>query len=615
MKKLLLLLILSFLSTHSLAGSCPDGSEPVKSVSADGTYFVFNCGGGNEQASSSTNSNIKPLAGIDIENDPNLDLFILPFAPNQIKKFMLGTSGQIADFNNDGLADVIYTGMLEMSPNGISFCTYQVCSDQQIDAANKPQPALYLSGTDGKLHYSPELLIDNRDNKGLAAGRQLLIADYNNDKVLDIYIADHGVGKPDGYRDSYYLSQPNGTWLESSNTHLSHDNFKVYDHGGATGDIDNDGDMDIVITAMSAGFWCLMNDGTGFLKKRKCGGSFAFGLEIADMDNDSDLDAIVGGHEYNAYDPMFTGIHWNDGRGNFITYNSTPLKQHKVWGGIPEVSASDLDNDGDMDIVYGRVGESYVGASIQIIENLGNKKFKDHGIIPVAEDSAGFIQNIRFRDLDKDGDIDVYLTSTAQYIRGAVLINNGDFSFSLIMPPEAYKLYGALRQNGEIESLISREEKAKLGAQLKKINDEKKSQEEEKEKRTAELKKSQKEEKAKRLAEERENNKNNFKYSTRYFKSQLKLLESQNNVEVCNAISKEFYTGDYYSRTKKKTYFFVSLDSNGKDCHYEWSTNIGNTLSRCETNTKFDGKCTIYALGDNIVWGNPKLYKELIGKK
>jgi hypothetical protein len=39
------------------------------------------------------------------------------------------------------------------------------------------------------------------------------------------------------------------------------------------------------------------------------------------------------------------------------------------------------------------------------------------------------------------------------------------------------------------------------------------------------------------------------------------------------------------------------------------------TLSRCETNTKFDGKCTIYALGDNIVWGNPQLYKELTGRE
>ena len=53
MKKLFLLLILSFFSAQGYAGSCPDGSDPVKSISADGTYFVYNCGG---QASSSTNT-------------------------------------------------------------------------------------------------------------------------------------------------------------------------------------------------------------------------------------------------------------------------------------------------------------------------------------------------------------------------------------------------------------------------------------------------------------------------------------------------------------------------------------------------------------------------------
>jgi CubicO group peptidase (beta-lactamase class C family) len=55
MKKLLLLLILSFFSAQSFAGSCPDGSEPVKSVSADGTYFVYKCGSSNN-TSTSTNS-------------------------------------------------------------------------------------------------------------------------------------------------------------------------------------------------------------------------------------------------------------------------------------------------------------------------------------------------------------------------------------------------------------------------------------------------------------------------------------------------------------------------------------------------------------------------------
>jgi hypothetical protein len=48
MKKLLLLLILSFFSIQGFAGSCPDGSDPVKSISADGTYFVYNCGNSND---------------------------------------------------------------------------------------------------------------------------------------------------------------------------------------------------------------------------------------------------------------------------------------------------------------------------------------------------------------------------------------------------------------------------------------------------------------------------------------------------------------------------------------------------------------------------------------
>jgi endonuclease YncB( thermonuclease family) len=68
MKKLFLLLILYLFSTQGLAASCPDGSDPVKSISADGTYFVYNCGG---QSSSSANTGKW--------NDPNpLDKLIIP---------------------------------------------------------------------------------------------------------------------------------------------------------------------------------------------------------------------------------------------------------------------------------------------------------------------------------------------------------------------------------------------------------------------------------------------------------------------------------------------------------------------------------------------------------
>jgi len=65
MKKLLLFLILFFFSTASFSGSCPDGSDPVKSVSADGTYFVYNCGGISNTATSNSDSSSNKTSKVD----------------------------------------------------------------------------------------------------------------------------------------------------------------------------------------------------------------------------------------------------------------------------------------------------------------------------------------------------------------------------------------------------------------------------------------------------------------------------------------------------------------------------------------------------------------------
>jgi hypothetical protein len=473
MKKLLLLLALSFFSAQSFAGSCPDGSEPVKSISADGSYFVYNCGGSNTANSSASSQKVaKALAGIDIENDPNLDFFKPPQRPFTIgNSYLGGVQWKMADFNNDGHSDVLYIGA--MNPNNynrIGEDTSGLCGGEACKGS-KPLPSLFLGDANKQLTYSPELLIDKREDSGMSAGRQLLVADYNNDDILDFYIADHGIGTHNGVRDSYFLSQPNGTWLESSKTHLSHSNFVVFDHGGATGDIDNDGDMDVVITELNGktgtALWCLINDGTGYLNKRKCGGIFSFALELADMDGDGHLDVLLGAHEFE--NNVFTGIVWNDGRGNFPKHSTTSLPQHKKkWGVIPEVSASDLDNDGDLDIVYSRAGKLYVGTAVQIIENLGNKNFKDHGIFPLVEAPADFIPThegnewndfitaIRFRDLDKDGDLDLYFTNTlSKKTNGMVLLNQGDFNFSLIKPSKADELYKNLG-NIQFESSIKK---------------------------------------------------------------------------------------------------------------------------------------------------------------
>jgi len=55
MKKLLLLLILSLFSTQGFPASCPDGSEPEKTVSADGSYFEYICVNDSNNETSSDN--------------------------------------------------------------------------------------------------------------------------------------------------------------------------------------------------------------------------------------------------------------------------------------------------------------------------------------------------------------------------------------------------------------------------------------------------------------------------------------------------------------------------------------------------------------------------------
>ena len=54
---------------------------------------------------------------------------------------------------------------------------------------------------------------------------------------------------------------------------------------------------------------------------------------------------------------------------------------------------ADLDNDGDLDIVLSRAGHMYVGTAVSIIENLGNKKFKDRGLIEVRPAPDGYRSN------------------------------------------------------------------------------------------------------------------------------------------------------------------------------------------------------------------------------
>ena len=245
MKKLLLLLALSFFSIQGFAAGCPDGSEPIKSISADGTYFVFSCNGVSNSASASVNSSSASSGAIkkNFEIDKNSshalqfkDVYVDRLGIRAIKN---GYPSAIAylDLDGDGDTDIYMSDL-------------------------RKQPEVYLNNGNDSFIFKSNFFINP---PVILHSRKAVTGDFNNDGKDDIYLANTGYDWPpfDGEPPSLILSSKNGYTFKTLK------DFSGYQHGAASADIDADGDLDIVsfITSSSnksnIGLMILKNDGNG----------------------------------------------------------------------------------------------------------------------------------------------------------------------------------------------------------------------------------------------------------------------------------------------------------------------------------------------------------------
>lgn len=191
------------------------------------------------------------------------------------------------------------------------------------------------------------------------------------------------------------------------------------------GDVDGDGDVDLVVSNDHSPNQLLLNDGTGAFVDATAGrlvtpsGGFpsnaSYEGDLADLDGDDDLDLVF----CNDHD-LANRVYLNDGLGFFTDVTATALPNHLEWS-VDQV-LGDFDGDGDVDWYVSNFGTS------RLYLNDGHGVFQDATATNLPAGSGGEVRRGFAVDLELDGDLDIVLprNSAAQ-----VLVNQGGAVFTL----------------------------------------------------------------------------------------------------------------------------------------------------------------------------------------
>ena len=312
------------------------------------------------------------LAVGDLDGDGFLDLFVSSLGQDDPKVWFNDGAGNlvpadqempgcsrtaVGDVNGDGLADII---IAEWQP------------DQPLWSSLL---SVWLNDGGGSFSRGNELLVSEGAHK-------IVLGDFNADQALDVFVLGTGQNEVwinDGKGIFEYFDQDLPTGIDSA---------------GGAGDLDGDGDLDILAGGWEGAPGVWLNDGAGRFSRSGISiideDLHIHGLALGDLDADGDLDALV---VLANQDPHQVWI--NDGAGGFTVSQNlqAPLGHAAALG--------DLDGDGDLDAVTGHGNQG--GGFARLWLNDGSGRFTDSSLML----GDNFTTAVVLGDLDRDQDLDL----------------------------------------------------------------------------------------------------------------------------------------------------------------------------------------------------------------
>ncbi|MCY4025854.1 MAG: VCBS repeat-containing protein [Acidobacteria bacterium] len=282
---------------------------------------------------------------------------------------------EVADLNRDGRDDLVVGGRHEAYENG-----------QPEDRFRKSVVRVLFGTRNGRFRPAPARFVQGT----VRARRPIVVAaDFNNDRQPDLAVFDYGVyvagdtsvgiGNP----PQLYLSRRGGRRLFRSpalanavrrynRRHPNPDYSGPADlhlKAAAAGDLDGDGDVDLWVQSIggaNVGPHVMVNNGdeTFTLDPDRAPPDVHFnrpqehwyfaGVHLTDIDNDGDLDVLQGQSrdDHPSTRNQFNIVLVNDGTGHFPSRIELPhARFYRGFTAVGEIATFDINGDGLLDIL------------------------------------------------------------------------------------------------------------------------------------------------------------------------------------------------------------------------------------------------------------------------